>query len=212
VDAPAQTRLETGRGRPRTRWDYGGQRPHRVLDVARALAPAAYHTVTWREGTKGNLTSRFARVRVWPSHGFWQGKPPEAEQWLLIEWPTAAAAPTKSWLATGPQRISLVQLVRWAKARWRVEQNYAQLKDELGLDPFEGRCWLGWHHHVTMATMAYGFLIREQLRHRARGKKTAPVPTVPRARAELQYLLKTWTGQCIVCGQPVHTVIKNDSS
>jgi len=103
------------------------------------------------------------------------------------------------------------ETVRWAKARWRVEQNYAQLKDELGLDHFEGRCWLGWHHHVTMAMMAYGFLIREQLRHGAGGKKTARVPTAPQVRAELQYLLKTWTGRCIVCGQPVLTAIKNDS-
>ena len=101
--------------------------------------------------------SRFARVRVWPSHGYHAGKPPEAEQWLLIAWPADAAQPTKYWLATAPQRISLVQLVRWAKARWRVEQDYAQLKDDLGLDHFEGRRWLGWHHHVTMTTMAYGF-------------------------------------------------------
>jgi SRSO17 transposase len=122
------------------------------LDVARALPPTAYHTVTWREGSKGKLTSRFARVRVWPSHGFWQGKPSEDEQWLLIEWPADAAEPTKYWLATGPRRIALVQLVRWAKARWRVEHDYEHLKDELGLDHFEGRRWLGWHHHVTMAT------------------------------------------------------------
>ena len=164
-------RPKTGPGRPPTRWDYGGRRPSSVLDVARALPAVAYHTVTWREGSKGKLRSRFARVRVWPSHGFWRGNPPEAEQWLLIEWPAGAAEPTKYWLATGPRRISVVQLVRWAKARWRVEHDYEHLKDELGLDHFEGRRWLGWHHHVTMATMAYGFLIREQLRHRAGAKK-----------------------------------------
>jgi len=164
-------RPDTGRGRPPTRWDYGGRRPRSVLEVARALPAAAYRTVTWREGSKGKLTSRFARLRVWPAHGYWEGKPPECEQWLLIAWSATAAQPTKYWLITAAKRISLVQLVRWAKARWRVEQDYAQLKDELGLDHFEGRRWLGWHHHVTMTTMAYGFLIREQLRHRARGKK-----------------------------------------
>jgi SRSO17 transposase len=175
-------RPNTGRGRPSTRWDYGGQRPQSVGDVARALPAAAYHTVTWRAGSKGNLTSRFARVRVWPSHGYHEGKPPEDEQWLLIAWPADAAQPTKYWLATAPQRISLVQLVRWAKARWRVEQDYAQLKDDLGLDHFEGRRWLGWHHHVTMTTMAYGFLIREQLRHRVgRGKKRRASPRSPRS-------------------------------
>jgi hypothetical protein len=99
------------------------------------------------------------------------------EQWLLIEWPAGAAKPTKYWLATGPRRLSLVQLVRWAKARWRVEQEHLQLKDDLGVDHFEGRRWLGWHHHVTMATMAYGFLIREQLRHRADWTEWAEVPS-----------------------------------
>jgi SRSO17 transposase len=174
---PRRRRPNTGgRGRPPTRWDYGGQRPRSVLDVARTLPDAAYHTVTWRQGSKGKLTSRFARVRVWPSHGYHEGKPPECEQWLLIEWPADAAQPMKYWLAIAPRRISLVQLVRWAKARWRVEQDYAQLKDELGLDHFEGRSWLGWHHHVTMATMAYGFLIREQLRHRAGSKKNGARP------------------------------------
>ncbi len=164
-------RPTTGRGRPPTRLDYGSQRPRTVLEVARALPAAAYRTVTWREGSKGKLTSRFARLRVWPSHGYHAGEPPEAEQWLLLEWPAGAAQPTKSWVAAGPRHVSLVQLVRWAKARWRVEQDYEQLKDELGLDHFEGRGWLGWHHHVTMAIMAYGFLVREQLRHRRGGKK-----------------------------------------
>ena len=147
-----------------------------MLDVARALAAVAYHTVTWREGSKGKLRSRFARVRVWPAHGYWEGQPPEDEQWLLIEWPADADAPTKYWLATAPRRISLVQLVRWAKARWRVEQDYAQLKDELGLDHFEGRRWLGWHHHVTMTMVAYGFLVREQLRRGGGGKKNGARP------------------------------------
>ncbi len=168
-----------GRGRPATRWDYGGQRPRSVLDVAQALPAAAYRRVTWREGSKGKLASRFARVRVWPAHGYWEGKPPEDEQWLLIEWPADAAEPTKYWLATIPRRTSLVQLVRLAKARWRVEQDYQQLKDELGLDHFEGRSWLGWHHHVTMTMVAYGFLVREQLRRRAGGKKNGARPHDP---------------------------------
>jgi len=147
-----------------------------VLDVARALPASAYRHVTWREGTKGKLASRFARLRVWPAHGYWAGQPPEDEQWLLIEWPADAAEPTKYWLAALPRRTSLVQVVRMAKARWRVEQDYEQLKDELGLDHFEGRSWQGWHHHVTMTMVAYGFLLREQLRHRARVKKTGARP------------------------------------
>ena len=172
-------RPDRGRGRPPTRWDYGGRRPRSVGEVARALPATAYHTVTWREGSKGKLTSRFARLRVWPSHGYHEGTPPACEQWLLIEWPTKAEEPTKYWLITGPRRNSMVQLIRWAKARWRIEQDYAQLKDELGLDHFEGRRWLGWHHHVTMTTMAYGFLIREQLRRRGGGKKNGAHPHDP---------------------------------
>ncbi|HKV95882.1 MAG TPA: IS701 family transposase [Gammaproteobacteria bacterium] len=172
-------RPDTGRGRPPTRWDYGGRRPRRVAEVARALPATAYQTVTWRGGSKGNLTSRFARRRVWPSHGYHAGKLPADEQWLLIEWPAKAAEPTKYWLITGPRRLSVVQLVRWAKARWWVEQDYAQLKEELGLDHFEGRRWLGWHHHVTMTTMAYGFLVRERLRRRGGGKKNGARPHAP---------------------------------
>ena len=126
--------------------------------------------MTWRAGSQGQLRSRFAHVRVWPSHGFHKGKPPEAEQWLLIQWPADTAEPTKYWFVTGPRRLSLLQLVRWAKARWRIAQEYDQLKGELGLDHFEGRRWLGWHHHVTMTTMAYGFLVRERLRSRIGSK------------------------------------------
>jgi len=174
-------RPAAGRGRPATRWDYGGQRPRSVRDVAQTLPATAYRRTTWREGSKGKLVSRFARVRVWPAHEYWDGKPPEEEQWLLIEWPADAAEPTKYWLATLPRATSRVHLVRLAKARWRVEQDYQQLKEELGLDHFEGRRWLGWHHHVTMTMVAYGFLIREQLRRRAGSKKTITAKAASRA-------------------------------
>lgn len=131
-----------------------------MLEVARTLPAQAYKRVRWREGSKGVLASRFARVRVWPAHGYWEGRPPESEQWLLVEWPEDAAEPTKYWLATLPHRTSFVHLMRVAKTRWRVEQDYQQLKEELGLDHFEGRSWPGWHHHVTLIMVAYGFLVR----------------------------------------------------
>jgi len=183
-----------------------------VLEVARTLPAQAYRRVRWREGSKGILASRFARVRVWPAHGYWEGKPPECEQWLLVEWPEDAAEPTKYWLATLPHRTSFVHLVRVAKARWRVEQDYQQLKEELGLDHFEGRSWPGWHHHVTLIMVAYGFLVRERLRRRFGSKKTAHVPSIPHVRDAIQYLLYTWTGQRAVCGQPIPDIINHDSS
>ncbi len=86
--------------------------------------------------------------------------------WLLVEWPATAAAPTKYWLSNLPATTSLRRLVRWAKSRWRIEQDYRQLKHELGLDHFEGRGWRGWHHHVTLVSVAYGFLLLESLRRK----------------------------------------------
>jgi SRSO17 transposase len=84
--------------------------------------------------------------------------------WLLIEWPPDADAPVKYWLSNLPPTTSLRRLVRWAKTRWRIEQDYRQAKRGLGLDHYEGRRWLGWHHHVTLTMLAYGFLMLERLR------------------------------------------------
>ncbi len=82
-----------------------------------------------------------------------------------MEWPEAEKQPTKYWLAeVGPQPLGLRRLVRIAKARWRIEQDYDELKGELGLDHYEGCQWLGWHHHVCLVTMAYAFLRFEQAR------------------------------------------------
>jgi SRSO17 transposase len=110
--------------------------------------------------------SRFARVKVWAAHGWLSRKPTEGvAEWLLIKWPTGEKQPTKYWLAQLPHPSpSLRRLVRLAHARWRVELDYRELKEELGLDHFEGRHWLGWHHHVTLVTLAYAFLRTEQAR------------------------------------------------
>ena len=84
-------------------------------------------------------------------------------EWLLIEWPEGAAAPSDYWLAQlGKQSLGLRRLVKIARARWRVEMDYRELKEELGLDHYEGRHWLGWHHHVTLVSMAFAFLRSEQ--------------------------------------------------
>jgi SRSO17 transposase len=85
-------------------------------------------------------------------------------RWLLVEWPKGKPEPVKYWLSSLPEATPLVELVRLARLRWRVEQDYRELKGGLGLDHFEGRGLLGWHHHVTLVSVAHGFLTLERLR------------------------------------------------
>ncbi len=153
----------------------------RVETVAQALPKSAWHTVTWRDGSKGKLTSRFAAVRVWPAHDTQAGQAAEPESWLVIEWPRGAAAPTGYWLSNLSSSSTIRVLVRWAKRRRWVEQNYQELKEEIGLDHFEGRSWQGWHHHVTLTMLAYAFLVAERYREKKRSRLAAPpdTPGVP---------------------------------
>jgi len=118
-------------------------------------------TVTWREGTKTAMRSRFARTRVVVDRD--DGKPRQP-QWLLIEWPEGEAAPTKFVLSTMPVKTSLKQLVHTFKSRWRIERSYEDLKGELGLDHYEGRSFIGWHHHVSVVLACYAFLVAELAR------------------------------------------------
>jgi SRSO17 transposase len=130
-------------------------------EVALGLPKRAWCTVTWREGSAECLSSRFARVRVGVGYN---GLVPEelAPEWLLIEWPENEAEPTKYWLSTLPADISLRCLVDLTKLRWRIERDYQELKQEVGLGHYEGRGWRGFHHHATLCIAAYGFLIAEK--------------------------------------------------
>jgi SRSO17 transposase len=128
--------------------------------VALKLPAKAWRTIEWREGTNERLSSRFARVRVRAAPVREPSEVP-AKEWLLIEWPEGEKEPTKYWLSTLPRSISFRGLVDAAKLRWRVERDYQELKQEVGLGHFEGRGWLGFHHHATMCIAAYGFLISE---------------------------------------------------
>jgi len=136
--------------------------PLAVRELALRLAPALYHTVSWREGTAGMMRSRFAAVRVRAAHRDYGRARPHDEQWLLIEWPKASTEPTKYWLANLMADTPLKQLVRTAKLRWRIERDFQELKQELGLNHFEGRSWRGFHHHGTLCIAAYGFLVAER--------------------------------------------------
>jgi SRSO17 transposase len=129
--------------------------------LALALPKRAWRTIRWREGSADWLSSRFARVRVGVGHN---QLIPELllQEWLLIEWPDGEAEPTKYWLSTLPANISFRRLVDFAKLRWRIERDYQELKQEVGLGHYEGRGWRGFHHHATLCIAAYGLLISER--------------------------------------------------
>jgi SRSO17 transposase len=132
-----------------------------VKELALGLSEDAWQTIEWREGTAEVLSSRFARLRVRMAEA---NVPNDEliEEWLLIEWPEGEDKPTKYWLSTLPKDISFRDLVDIAKLRWRIERDYQELKQEVGLDHYEGRGWRGFHHHATMCIAAYGFLISER--------------------------------------------------
>jgi SRSO17 transposase len=165
------------RGRP---LNNTGRRDEPELISARQLAlglpKKAWRTIRWREGSADWLSSRFARVRVRVGHSQRLAEH-LAEEWLLIEWPVGEAKPTKFWLSTLPADISFRRLVDIAKLRWRIERDYQELKQEVGLGHFEGRGWRGFHHHATMCIAAYGFLVSE--------RETIP-PSGPRPATFLQ--------------------------
>jgi SRSO17 transposase len=154
-------------GRPRRYPPLEGlPRPETLKTVARQLPVSAWKNVSWRQGSRGTQRSRFAMIPVWAAHGWREQKHPErVAEWLLMEWPLAEAEPCKYWMAHFPgQPLGMRRLVRIAKARWRIELDYRELKEELGLDHYEGRHWLGWHHHVCLVNLAYAFLRSEQAR------------------------------------------------
>jgi SRSO17 transposase len=164
ASAAPQTVDYTGRGRPpvpRYR-DQPASLRALVLDAGRK----ACRYVTWRHGTKkgpGNRTaamrSRFTALRVRPANRdiprAEDGTLPE--RWLIAEWPPGHTEPTDYWLSDLPPGTSLRDLVRLAKIRWRIEHDYRELKDGLGLDHFEGRSYAGWHRHVTLTALAQAF-------------------------------------------------------
>jgi len=145
-----------------------------VKEVALSLPAKAWRTIKWREGTNDWLSSRFARVRVHVACG--HQRPGKAtKEWLLIEWPEGEDEPTKYWLSTLAKNIPFHDLVDAAKLRWRIERDYQELKQEVGLGHFEGRSWRGFHHHATLCIAAYGFLISERETIPPSGPRAAPL-------------------------------------
>jgi SRSO17 transposase len=162
---PLPPKRWSGRGRPPTRIRRARHhRPVSVVGLATDLPVRAWRLVRWREGTRGTMVSRFAAVRVRPAHRDEDRHDPRAVEWLVIEWPRDEAKPTTYWLSTVPTHVALEDLVRLAKIRWRIERDYEELKSELGLDHYEGRGWLGFHHHGVLCIAAYAFLAAERAR------------------------------------------------
>lgn len=167
-----------GPGRPPTLSCRRRERQQPVLarELILSLPPKAWKTVRWREGTKGMMRSRFAAVRVRAAHRNSHGS--REPEWLLAEWPSEEKEPSRYWLSTLPEDVTLEELVRLAKIRWRIERDFQELKDELGLDHYEGRGWRGFHHHGALCIAAYAFLVAE----RARLSPPAPVAFLVPAR------------------------------
>lgn len=139
--------------------------PVQARQYAADLPGQAFETVSWRQGSKGLMSSRFAAARVRPANRNLPKNPDGSlpECWLLIEWPKDAEAPTDYWLSTLEEDTAIAELVRLGKIRWRIEHDYRELKHGLGLDHFEGRTWLGWHHHLTLVTAAHLFITIQRL-------------------------------------------------
>ena len=163
---PLPPRKWRGQGRPATKLRRNTSRHHpiAVVKLAKALPPRSWHTIRWREGTRGIMRSRFAALRVRAAHRDQKRSQPRDEEWLLIEWPEGEEEPTKFWLSTVPSDASLPDLVGLAMLRWRIERDYEEMKGELGLDHYEGRNWLGFHHHGVLCIAAYAFLAAERAR------------------------------------------------
>jgi SRSO17 transposase len=175
---------QPGKGRPRTRRVLPPD-THTVKASAWAASQTArqWRLVSWRNGTQPAWRARFCAVRVTPAHDWRAGRRLAPEVWLLCERELADGARARYYLVDLPATASLHALVRLAHQRWAIEQQYQELKDELGLDHFEGRSLPGWQRHVVLTALAYSFL---QLERRRRGQTRL---TLPRVRAVIQEVL-----------------------
>lgn len=173
-DAP---RPSTG-GRPQKRRRLAAESP-RPVSLSDLAARTPRQKVTWREGTKGPMAGRFSWKRVWPAGGWATGDCAGADPiWLLVE--EQADGQVKYAFSNLPAGTSRIKAVRLWRSRWPVEQGYQQMKEELGLDHFEGRSWRGFHHHAYLVMLAYGFLALE--RQRAKKEPARPVKKGIRSR------------------------------
>ena len=167
--APKRPAATRGPVRPRP-----DRKPEPIGELIGRLGVPPAQTVSFRDGSDGEpVTSRFVFARVHAAHGWrdderrsgWRegAEVPPREEWLIAEWPEGHDQPTDYWISNLPADAEPERLARLARMRWKMELDYKQLKGELGLDHYEGRSWLGWHHHTALVTAAHGFLTLERL-------------------------------------------------
>jgi SRSO17 transposase len=136
--------------------------PHVIADLATALDDADFQTLAYRTRDGQDISSRFAMLRVIAAHPVDRDRRAPREEWLIIEWPEGAEQPSDYWISNLPADTAPQRLAALARLRWTIELDYRQLKGELGLDHYEGRSYLGFHHHCAIVTAAHGFLTLER--------------------------------------------------
>jgi SRSO17 transposase len=136
--------------------------PQSIAELVAGLDPDALQTVAFRDIDGAQLSSRFAFWRVIAANPIDRSRQAPREEWLIIEWPDGHEHPSDYWISNLPADTEPEQLARLARLRWMIELDYKQLKGELGLDHYEGRSYLGFHHHCTLVTAAHGFLTLER--------------------------------------------------
>ena len=183
------------------------RQPMSVKALALALPDSAFHTISWREGSNARLTGRFAALRV-RCAGSNVGKARLLpEQWLLIEWLADQAEPEKYYLSTLPETAAINDLVAAAHMRWRIERDYQDLKQDLGLGHYEGRGWTGFHHHASLSIAAYGYLMALRLRtgKDVGGKKNTIQRQIPAVSQD--YIPRGRPAHATACAQPNHNAV-----
>ncbi|HEX2458213.1 MAG TPA: transposase [Vicinamibacterales bacterium] len=174
----------TGTGRPRTQWRLPDDtQPVEARAWAATRSARQWRLVSWRNGANPPWRARFCAIRVTPWHDWKEQRRLAPEVWLLCERDLGPTPRTKYFLINLPATAALRALVRLAHQRWAIEQQYQELKDEIGLDHFEGRTLPGWQRHVVLTAIAYGFLQNER---RRRGQTHL---TLPRVRAVVTEVL-----------------------
>ena len=153
-EGPDPPAARSRKGRTPTRRFPGRYKPVEVGVLATELTEEMWEDVDLRPGRPDLRTSRFARVRVRHAHRAVTGKPPGPEEWLVLEWPEGESAPTHYYLCSLDEEMALADMAILAKLRWRVERDYQDAKQEIGLHHYEGRRWTGFHHHLTICTAA----------------------------------------------------------
>ena len=144
--------------------DSVNDKPETAAELVARLGTKRFRKLTWREGTKAKLSSRFCFVRVKVAEDDGLTVAEHEPVWLIAEWLEGETAPSKFLLTTLARKMSKKQIVRLCKERWRTERMYEDLKGELGLDHFEGRSFPGWHHHVSVVLCCYAFVVAERSR------------------------------------------------